>query len=905
MKYKFLLLTSLLVLIFSSCKNIEQNTSLSETTTVTFAADNTRSIYSKLSDSKYTYTIRGKAKSGATFQTDRHYTYNELSYTRFEIQKGTWDFTMNAFTGEEVIFTETKSVTIDKSSVINIPLYAKTGFTASLSVKLNYPENKGVAKITGALYDSVTEADAGSALTLEAGYVTYTNDDVPSGINKILKFYIYDSQNVCIASYIEGVYLAAQDNVSVERTLSNVNMFAATVSLKDANGNDLTDSGVIIKAVKDNKEYAMTAVSGTNMYTASLPVGTYDVYNGTKDTGADLVVEFPQGGTTSFIYYGLGYTATRENFSSVVTSLTEYSTIVLTGELTDSDLQTLKIAINNSPYKVNLDLSRTTGLTSIMGIFGLAGCSKLSGITIPDSVTSIGYSAFYGCTSLSSVTIPDSVTRINDYAFNGCTSLSSVTIPDSVTSIDGYAFDGCTSLSSVTIPDSVISIGDYAFQGCTALSSVTIGNSVTSIGEYTFYGCTSLSSVTIGESVKSINYNAFEGCTSLSSVTIGDSVTSIGYSAFYGCTSLSSVTIPDSVTSIGNIAFAGCSSLTSVTIPNSVTSIGKSAFDRCTALSSVTIGNSVTSIGDGAFYGCTSLTTITVDSNNANYSSIDGVLFNKDATAIITYPTGKQSAAYTIPDSVTSIGNSAFADCTSLSSVTIPDYVTSIGNSAFENCSSLFSVTIPDSVTSIGNYAFRNCTSLSSVTIGDYVTSIGNSAFENCSSLFSVTIGDSVTSIGDYAFRNCTSLSSVTIPDSVTSIGDRAFNGCTALSSVTIGDSVTSIGTSAFEGCISLSSISIGDSVTSIGTSAFSGCTSLSSVTIPDSVTSIGDRAFNGCSKLTSLTFTDPTTWYRTGIEIYMINKTDGTETNVSDPATNATYFKDTYEDYYWYKLDE
>ena len=744
MKYKFLLLTSLLVLIFSSCKNIEQNTSLSETTTVTFAADNTRSIYSKLSDSKYTYTIRGKAKSGATFQTDRHYTYNELSYTRFEIQKGTWDFTMNAFTGEEVIFTETKSVTIDKSSVINIPLYAKTGFTASLSVKLNYPENKGVAKITGALYDSVTEADAGSALTLEAGYVTYTNDDVPSGINKILKFYIYDSQNVCIASYIERVYLAAQDNVSVERTLSNVNMFAATVSLKDANGNDLTDSGVIIKAVKDNKEYAMTAVSGTNMYTASLPVGTYDVYNGTKDTGADLVVEFPQGGTTSFIYYGLGYTATRENFSSVVTSLTEYSTIVLTGELTDSDLQTLKIAINNSPYKVNLDLSRTTGLTSIMGIFGLAGCSKLSGITIPDSVTSIGYSAFYGCTSLSSVTIPDSVTRIN---------------------------------------------------------------------EYTFYGCTSLSSVTIGESVKSINYNAFEGCTSLSSVTIGDSVTSIGYSAFYGCTSLSSVTIPDSVTSIGNIAFAGCSSLTSVTIPNSVTSIGKSAFDRCTALSSVTIGNSVTSIGDGAFYGCTSLTTITVDSNNANYSSIDGVLFNKDATAIITYPTGKQSAAYTIPDSVTSIGNSAFADCTSLSSVTIPDYV----------------------------------------------TSIGNSAFENCSSLFSVTIGDSVTSIGDYAFRNCTSLSSVTIPDSVTSIGDRAFNGCTALSSVTIGDSVTSI----------------------------------------------GDYAFRNCSKLTSLTFTDPTTWYRTGIEIYMINKTDGTETNVSDPATNATYFKDTYEDYYWYKLDE
>ncbi len=304
------------------------------------------------------------------------------------------------------------------------------------------------------------------------------------------------------------------------------------------------------------------------------------------------------------------YFATKENFSSVIASLTEDSTIVLTGELTTSDLPTLRDAINNSTYNVNLDLSNTTGLTSIpAGKF--ANCSKLSGITIPDSVTSIVLGAFSECTSLSSVTIPDSVTSIGGNAFYGCTSLSSVTIPDSVTSIGFQAFYGCTSLSSVTIGDYVTSIGGYAFNDCTSLSSVTIGNSVTSIGEYAFFGCASLSSVTIPDSVTSIGIYAFCGCTSLSSVTIGNLVTSIGESAFDDCTSLSSVTIGDSVTSIGKYAFRGCASLSSVTIPDSVTSIGIYAFRGCTSLSSVTIGNSVTSIGCYAFYGCSKLTSFT------------------------------------------------------------------------------------------------------------------------------------------------------------------------------------------------------------------------------------------------------------------------------------------------------
>ena len=199
------------------------------------------------------------------------------------------------------------------------------------------------------------------------------------------------------------------------------------------------------------------------------------------------------------------------------------------------------------------------------------------------------------------------------------------------------------------------------------------------------------------------------------------------------------------------------------------------------------------------------------------------------------------------------IGEFAFYNCRSLTSVTIPSSVTSIGESAFYNCSSLTSVTIPSSVTSIGKSAFYNCRSLTSVTLPSSVTSIGWSAFRGCSGLTSVTLPSSVTSIGEYAFSGCSGLTSVTISSSVTSIGGSAFSGCSGLTSVTIPSSVTSIGGSAFSRCSGLTSVTLPSSVTSIGGSAFSHCSGLTSITIPSSVTSIGSSAFEGCSGLTSV----------------------------------------------------
>ena len=237
-----------------------------------------------------------------------------------------------------------------------------------------------------------------------------------------------------------------------------------------------------------------------------------------------------------------------------------------------------------------------------------------------------------------------------------------------VTSIGGSAFRYCTSLTSVTIPDSVTSIGGWAFTDCASLTSVTIPDGVTSIGEYTFSWCTSLTSATIPDSVTSIGEFAFHNCKSLTSMTIPRSVVSIGYDAFGWCESLTSVTILDGVRSIGNSAFTDCKSLTSVTIPNSVTSIGR-----------------------GAFSSCASLTGIWVAEGNSHYvSDASGVLFDKDKTTLVQCPGA--FAVYTIPGSVTSIGDDAFSGCASLTSVTIPDSVTSIGNYAFSCCGSLTDV---------------------------------------------------------------------------------------------------------------------------------------------------------------------------------------------------------------------
>ena len=394
---------------------------------------------------------------------------------------------------------------------------------------------------------------------------------------------------------------------------------------------------------------------------------------------------------------------------------------------------------------------KTYSVTSI-GDYAFYFCSRLTSIEIPNSVTSIGDYAFYDCSWLISVEIPNSVTSIGDSAFSWCFQLTSIVIPNSVTSIGSSAFSWCAELTSVVIGNSVTSIGNYAFEDCTSLKDLRIedGEGTLSLGynEYNssgtgkglFYDCP-LETLYLGRNLsyntgQEYGYSPFFNKTTLASITIGNSVTRIESDAFGCCSGLTSVEIPNSVTSIGNYAFYFCSRLTSIEIPNSVTSIGSlsfwgtawynnqpngvvyagnvlyeykgdmpsntsikinegtsgiagRAFRYCSGLISVEIPNSVTSIGDDAFYDCSGLTSIVVAEGNAKYDS------RENCNAIIETATNALVAGCKntiIPNSVTSIGYSAFYNCSGLTSIVIPNSVTSIGEEAFYGCKNLKTV---------------------------------------------------------------------------------------------------------------------------------------------------------------------------------------------------------------------
>lgn len=433
-----------------------------------------------------------------------------------------------------------------------------------------------------------------------------------------------------------------------------------------------------------------------------------------------------------------------------------------------------------------------------------------------------------------------------------------------------------TKILSVVIENGVVSVGDYAFYNCQKVTSVTLPEEMAYIGKAAFGNCTKLTDIEVPEGITCIESGTFFNCASLENVVLPKSLTSIAdeldvywggdeddwhvISAFGECISLRNITIPEGVTYIGGYAFYKCTSLSDILIPESVTQIGYSVFNGCSNLTSVIIPNRVESIGEGAFNGCSSLRSILVDNDNANFTSIDGVLFNKACTALIAYPARKSGTAYQIPEGVTSIGDSAFESCSNLASVTIPKGVTSIGNDAFWGCNGLTSVIIPEGVERLSYGIFKNCSKLKDVMIPDSVVSIDAQAFYGCSSLANLEIPKNVASIEQRAFYGCSNLESITIPNGVISIELETFYDCIGLKSVVIPDSVNSIGALAFYGCKGLTNVRLPDNVTNIRDQAFYGCSALTSIKIPAGVTRISYQAFDGCSGLTSITIPEGVT---------------------------------------------
>ncbi|MBQ8408495.1 MAG: leucine-rich repeat domain-containing protein [Clostridia bacterium] len=425
-----------------------------------------------------------------------------------------------------------------------------------------------------------------------------------------------------------------------------------------------------------------------------------------------------------------------------------------------------------------------------IGDGALAHCKQLASVTFPDSLKTIGKNAFENCISLTEITVPESVTLLDESAFEFCHALESVTLR--CKSVGTRAFFECNALSEVHIESGVQSIGDNVFYGCQKITSVSLPDTLTRIGRTPFNQC-DLESIEVDEANESfcsidgilfnkdvtrlilypkeksgqyysipttvteigneafydsyvkyvvipdgvtvIGESAFESCGSLQSIAIPDSVTVIHDSAFRFCGVLGSVTIGNSVERIGETAFYSCEKLSTIVIPESVSSIGRMAFAYCESLGKITIPANVTELGKRVFYETFNLTRIDVDPSNPVYCSIDGVLFDKNVTTLICYPTGREGSEYDIPDSVTRISEAAFYFAASLTDISMPKGLETIEQEAFFFAGMEESVLIPEGVTSIGVNAFAYCLNATEFMIPESVTYIGDNAFYRCDSL--------------------------------------------------------------------------------------------------------------------------------------------------------------------------
>lgn len=489
-------------------------------------------------------------------------------------------------------------------------------------------------------------------------------------------------------------------------------------------------------------------------------------------------------------------------------------------------------------------------------VFGYVGTK--TDVVIPSSVsldgtdyavTSIYQNAFKECTHITSVTMPDSMITVGNYAFRGCRSLTLVFIPQSVRVVGIDAFASCIRADFYCGAESKPSGWDSSW------STSTYGLIVWDI-DFAFKQEGFVYAIQDGEA-KVSRYNgkstriAIPATVSYNETTYA--VTGILDRAFEDRAQLISVDIPDSVSSIGAAAFEGCYSLASIFISDSVTDVGRKAFSRCSRLTVYCEVESNPSEWDSDWDSGWDSTSIPVVWGATAVFTKDGFVYGiKDGKATVEGYYAK-AAQIAVPSSVSEneetyivvkVGDSAFNQNTSLTSITLPDSLTSIGDRTFEGCYNLASINLPDGLTSIGAYAFYGC-DMTSVTLPEGLTSIGTRAFSLCE-MTSITLPGSLTSIGEQVFYGCYDLTTINLPNSMTSIGDRVFEGCHDLTTINLPDGLISIGERAFADCYRLASITLPDGLISIGAYAFYDCR-INLIVIPESVTSVGKGVFYSC----------------------------------------------------------
>ena len=694
------------------------------TITVTYEGETTTfTVTVTAPDITYTATQTGGTDNAAD-STGIEFTFSEsvdsLNLTADDITVGGTAGKGTTLTGTGT--TRTLAITVTSAGQATVQI-AKTGIEAGTKHVTVYKAGQAAPTLTG-----ITAVYNGTATIYSTTPLNNLKENLTVKAQYSNGSEITLSQN----EYTLSGTLAVGISTVIVSYAGETTIFTITVSAKNLTGITLNTASVG-KYYSQNETLNLTGLVVTANYSDSTSDAVIN-YTTSPTNGSPL-------STTGTITVTVSYTE-----GAVTRTATFTVTVTIPGT---SGLAYTRITTGNNAntYSVSRGPLPLVGMVIISGAY--------NGLPVTEiGVTETGSSAFYGCTGITEITIPNSVTSIVGRAFQNCTSLTSITIPNSVTSSIGIStFSGCTNLTSITIGDGVTSIGNSAFDGCTSLTSITIPNSVTSIGSSAFWGCTSLASITIGDGVTSISDSAFGYCDNLTSITVdeGNSNYASHDGILYNKAKTSFVLIPPRIS--GNVI-----------IPEGVTEIGYNAFYQRTDLTSIEIPASVTSIGYNAFTNCSNLISVTFASGS-QLESID----------IRAFPYCSSLTSIEIPASVTEIGIGAFANCSNLISVTFAEgsQLQSIDSYVFSGCTNLTSINIPASVTSIGQYAFYGCTSLASITFvaGSQLQSIGINVFHNCTNLTSINIPTSVTSIGYGAFGYCTSLTGVTFAGTIPSSG--------------------------------------------------------------------------------------------------------------------------------------
>ena len=577
------------------------------------------------------------------------------------------------------------------------------------------------------------------------------------------------------------------------------------------------------------------------------------------------------------------------------------------------------VKLGNGVFKKHQEIVSAQIPDSITSISASAfrDCSNLENVNLPKNLISIGNRAFFNCVSIRNIYIPKTLVEVDTYGWNwwypfeGCSNLEKVEFEEGITQIPTGIF-GDTGLKEAEIPDTVTSIGERSFADCANLEKVILSKNLKSIGNRAFVRCTKIEKINLPRNLTEVDtygwnwWYPFAGCSNLEKVEFEEGITQIP-TGIFGDTGLKEVEIPDTVTSIGERSFADCANLEKVTFSKNLKSIGNRAFVRCTKIEKINLPKSLTEVDTYGwnwwypFDGCSNLKTIefeegitqiptgifgntglenvkipdTVTSigerSFADCTKLEKIIFSEKIETI----NGRAFLGCTslksvsLPDSITGMGTEIFSGCTSLSSVKLPNKRVNITSSTFEGCTSLTEITLPDTVTTIQDHAFKNCTALKTINWSKSITDIQSYAFENCDALTKPDIPNTVTNIGEGAFYECGGLSAIAVPNSVKSLGSRAFENCDALAKVSISDSVTSMGEKAFYDCDALTDVKLGTGITQIPTSCFEHCDILPSVVLPYRISKVGDNAFKNCVALTEITIPRATTTISTSAFSY------------------------------------